>query len=54
MPTNEEMIKEVVDDYKKEHAPHAHDADELEMRLGLYKDVAEIKALLAKIVEKMG
>jgi hypothetical protein len=54
MPTREEMIKEVVDDYNKEHAPHSHDADELEMRLNLYHDVKDIKALLEKIVEKMG
>jgi hypothetical protein len=54
MPTQEEMIKEVVDDYNKEHAPHYHDASEFEMRLGFYKDVGEIKELLKKIVEKMG
>ncbi len=54
MPTREEMIKEVVDDYNKEHNPHAHDADELEMRLNFYHDVKDIKDLLQKIVEKMG
>jgi hypothetical protein len=54
MPTREEMIKEVVDDYEKEHAPHTHDASEFDMRLKMYAEVSEIKALLEKIVEKMG
>jgi hypothetical protein len=54
MPTREEMINEVVDDYNKEHSPHAHDKSEFQMRLAFYQDVAEIKALLQKIVEKMG
>ena len=54
MPTKDEMIKEVVDDYTKVHAPDYHDASEFEMRLKFYKDVADIKALLEKIVEKMG
>jgi hypothetical protein len=54
MPTREEMIKEVVDDYEKEHAPHIHDASEFDMRLKMYADVSDIKALLEKIVEKMG
>jgi hypothetical protein len=54
MVTREEMIKEVVDDYKKEHAPHVHDTSEFDMRLNFYQDVKEIKGLLQKIVEKMG
>ena len=54
MPTREEMIQEVLDDYNKEHAPHAHDTDELKLRLELYHDVKEIKGLLQKIVDKQG
>jgi hypothetical protein len=54
MPTREEMIKEVVDDYNKEHSPHAHDVSEFDMRIKFYADVSDIKALLEKIVEKMG
>jgi len=54
MPTREEMINEVVDDYNKEHSPHTHDKSEFQMRIEFYQDVAEIKTLLQKIVEKMG
>jgi hypothetical protein len=54
MVTREEMINEVVEDYNKEHSPHLHDKSEFEMRLELYHDVKEMKALLQKIVEKMG
>ena len=54
MPTREEMVKEILDDYNKEHAPHAHDVDELEMRLNVYQDIKEIKNLLQKIVDKQG
>ena len=54
MVTREEMINEVVEDYNKEHSPHFHDKSEFEMRLEFYQDVKEIKALLQKIVEKMG
>ncbi|MGZ5502518.1 MAG: hypothetical protein ACXW1O_04100 [Halobacteriota archaeon] len=54
MPTREEMIKEVVDDYNTEHSPHFHDKSEFQMRVEFYQDVAEIKDLLKKIVEKMG
>ena len=54
MVTREEMINEVVDDYNKEHSPHTHDKSEFQMRIEFYQDVAEIKTLLQKIVEKMG
>jgi len=27
------MIQEVLNDYDKEHAPHAHDVEELKLRL---------------------
>jgi hypothetical protein len=54
MVTREEMVKEVVDDYRKEHAPHVHDISEFDARLNLYQDVKEIKDLLQKIFEKMG
>jgi hypothetical protein len=54
MVTREEMINEVVEDYNKAHSPHFHDKSEFEMRLEFYQDVKEIKALLQKIVEKMG
>jgi hypothetical protein len=52
MATREEMINQVVEDYK--HDPLYHDVEEFRMRLELYQDVKEIKALLQKIVEKMG
>jgi hypothetical protein len=54
MPTSEQMINEVVDDYNKAHSPHFHDKSEFQMRLEFYQDVKDIKALLQKIVEKMG
>jgi hypothetical protein len=54
MPTREEMVKEVVDDYNSEHTPHFHDKTEFEMRVEMYHDVKDIKDLLQKIVEKMG
>jgi hypothetical protein len=54
MPTREEMVKEVVDDYNSEHAPHFHDKTEFQKRLEMYHDVKDIKDLLQKIVEKMG
>jgi hypothetical protein len=54
MATREEMIKEVVDDYKKQHAPDYHDASEFEMRLEFYQEVLDIKNLLKQILEKMG
>jgi hypothetical protein len=54
MPTREEMVKEVVDDYNSEHSPHFHDKSEFQMRVEFYQDVMEIKELLKKIVEKMG
>lgn len=52
MATREEMINQVVEDYK--HDPLYHDVEEFRMRLELYQDVKEIKGLLQKIVEKMG
>ncbi|MGZ4909829.1 MAG: hypothetical protein ACXVI1_03710 [Halobacteriota archaeon] len=52
MPTREEMINEVVQDYK--HDPLYHDVAEFQMRLEFYQDVKEIKAILEKIVEKIG
>ena len=52
MVTREEMIKEVVEDYK--HDPLYHDVAEFTMRLEFYQEVKDIKALLEKIVEKMG
>jgi len=52
MPTREEMVNEVVEEYK--HEPQYHDIAEFKMRLEFYHDVKEIKDLLQKIVEKMG
>jgi hypothetical protein len=54
MPTREEMVKEVVDDYNSEHTPHFHDKTEFQMRLEAYHDIKEIKNLLQKIVDKQG
>ena len=48
------MIKEVVDDYEKEHGPHTHDKSEFQFRVQIYHDVKEIKDLLQKIVDKQG
>ncbi|MGZ7112226.1 MAG: hypothetical protein ACXVIU_13105 [Halobacteriota archaeon] len=52
MPTREEMINEVVEDYK--HDPLYHDVAEFKMRIEFYQEVKDIKELLQKIIEKMG
>ena len=54
MPTREEMVKEVVDDYNSEHTEHFHDKSEFQMRLEAYNDIKDIKNLLQKIVDKQG
>ncbi|MGZ4926594.1 MAG: hypothetical protein ACXV4B_09130 [Halobacteriota archaeon] len=52
MPTREEMINAVVDDYKKD--PLYQENAEFRLRLEFYQTVMELKDLMKQILEKMG
>ncbi len=51
MARDEDLRKEIIEEYRR--LPLYRENAEFKMRLEFYQDVAEIKALLRQIVDKM-